>query len=630
MLQLCGIVLLVFFGAATTSYGDSITVPTIAALRNVDVSALTNDTTALVIDYYLPGEVVHHGGWETHGRGGGFFRWRAGNLTPDDGGRFIAPNAYSSDGRWERMLNGAVANVKMWGAKGDGETNAIDTIAFQKAVDACVFPWTSELLVPAGTYILTNTIVFRNTLHLRGEGMLNNTMIFMPSSFGKDIFRTSNANSALKGGIHGTNDVFYNVDDELIDYDHGLIVEELQIAFLESTETMSTNAILVLSRPGEAMTLRNLMLGGGGYGIRCLGVGTPGLRVNNVSVGYQTVAGISIESLVLDDGSLAGGFGCASLATVSGDCFSQNKSQTSSLIRLYRCTPNVTITDFKAEGEFGAGVIRYELPPDVNSHDAMGILKIKGGTYNGTASYGSPHDLVVLSGDTNTLRTASVSIEGINVSGCKNLIRDEITGRNVEADVDLYSGSAQTACRLPIHYEGTVAQGYDGDTNAFLGTSRLVMGQTAYSYLYATNTGWYRVMMPLTIGHTHIAGKLVISSYGKESTELQIDVTPGFSAGPSITVSRASLGSTTPIVTQARAFWWWSSPINTYWAGVDIKVGNPWVSAYREKEKRITFALDLNGDEVFDSAQIQLLGIPIPVSDTLPTNYVSTVVNTYR
>src|SRR5690348_479539 len=79
-------------------------VQTMVDLRAIDVSGLTNDTTVLMVDYYLPSQVVYQGGGETHGRGGGFFRWRTGNSSSDDGGRFIAPNSNSNLGRWERML----------------------------------------------------------------------------------------------------------------------------------------------------------------------------------------------------------------------------------------------------------------------------------------------------------------------------------------------------------------------------------------------------------------------------------------------------------------------------------------------------------------------------------------------
>ena len=67
-------------------------------------------------------------------------------------------------------------NVRDFGVFGDGKHD--DTAAFQKAIDAVFVKYSldsapksgQELFVPAGTYRLTRTLVFRNALVLRGEG----------------------------------------------------------------------------------------------------------------------------------------------------------------------------------------------------------------------------------------------------------------------------------------------------------------------------------------------------------------------------------------------------------------------------------------------------------------------------
>ncbi|MBO4491952.1 MAG: hypothetical protein J5944_11400, partial [Lentisphaeria bacterium] len=71
---------------------------------------------------------------------------------------------------------GYAVNVRDFEAKGDGESD--DTAAFQKALSAAFVEYTEsnlpkslpEVVVPAGTYRLTGTLVFRNALVLRGEG----------------------------------------------------------------------------------------------------------------------------------------------------------------------------------------------------------------------------------------------------------------------------------------------------------------------------------------------------------------------------------------------------------------------------------------------------------------------------
>lgn len=137
-------------------------------------------------------------------------------------------------------------------------------------------------------------------------------------------------------------------------------------------------------------------------------------------------------------------------------------------------------------------------------------------------------------------------------------------------------------------------------------------------------------MQPISLGPRHLAGKLVITAPGRESTELQIDVTPGFGSGPWINVTRSTYGAGNPVVTKARAFYFPASIFSGYWAFVDVYVGNPISSGYYvERERRITFAHDINGYEGFDSGQIQLLN-PLLVSTNLPSGAVSTTVNTFR
>ena len=73
------------------------------------------------------------------------------------------------------MLYAITCNVRDFGAKGDGKTD--DTLAFQKAFKAAFVPRdnnnisfsTPEVFVPAGRYLLKDTLVFFNNLVMRGE-----------------------------------------------------------------------------------------------------------------------------------------------------------------------------------------------------------------------------------------------------------------------------------------------------------------------------------------------------------------------------------------------------------------------------------------------------------------------------
>jgi len=519
------------------------------------------------------------------------------------------------------MLQGETANVKMWGAKGDGVTD--DGPAIQAAVNACFPPWTSELLIPAGFYLVSNTIVFNAGVHIRGEGPYF-TRVIMPIGLRKDIFRSNNANNALKGGLYETsNPVAVNSLGEPVDFDHELLFEGLTIQFDDlSNETASTNAGLVVCNPGEANTIRNVYTSGGGYGIRCLGAGTPGLRVMNVSTFYPTLAGICIEPLVMSNGTrVAYAAGTVSLMGIGGDSHGMTKPPTASLLRITNCNVIVSVYDFKSEGAFGAGIFDYRLADS----GGFGSLTIHGGTVNAADIYG-PVDLVVLKGDTNWGATANLNIEGgLNLNGVRYLIRDEVSPRNVDSEI--YGGPWQTACRLPIHYQG---MSYPDVTAGRVNASRLVRGQTAFSYVTATNTGWYRVM--IEVGN-HLAGNLKLIAYGRQSTELQIDVTPtGGTTGDgiSINVVRAPYLVANAVVTQARAFSYWDTARSGWWCGVDINIGNPLSPTLSELEKRLTLALDIDGIQSPDAEVVQLLGSPVPVGTTLPGTYDQKTVNTYR
>ncbi len=505
-----------------------LSVQNISELQSLNMSGITNKSVALVLGYYAPSD-----------RGGGMFQWNSSSTATNDGGRYITTNSWAGGaGRWVRMLNGETANVKMWGATANPVHD--DTTNIQYAVNACGFGWTEELLFPSGSYKVTDTIVFPSQLHIRGEGQVNNTHVIMPagSQFQKDIFRTGLANRYLTG-------------DSVIpgyDLDHGLVFENMYIAFDGVEETRNTsNACLVVCSPGEGNEIRNLHLLSGGYGIRCIGGGAPGLRVRNVSVGNQAIAGISVEPMVINSSEQDNG-GSINLSGISGDYRWNSYAGTASLIRLYHSIATVSIHSFKAEGEFGGGVIQASLPAGWPGNP-MGSIGIYGGTYSSGPLEGQtnvPRDFVVLKGPSESpSRTPSVYIDRVNLSGTRYLIRDEVTGRNVSPPDNLGVGLMQGVCRLPTEYEGY---------NYGWLRSRLVVGGDAlYTFLPPTN-GWYRVMGPVT-GNPSIGGRLVISSL-MESSEVSVQVYPGGGiTGAEINVIRTVRdgGSYRPMVTKIRA-----------------------------------------------------------------------------
>ena len=591
-------------GSLTTHSADAAFLhkPTIATLKQE--TSQTNGDVAFVLGYYGTGD-----------RGGGWFTWQSGTTNADDGGRYLAPESNSATGRWARVFSGETVNVKMWGAAGDGRRN--DTTNIQNAVNAC-HGLTLELLFPYGTYLVTNTIVFRaEQLHLRGElargGPPGGSCIHMPPGIQKDILRSVNADNALNGRPS--------------DFDHYLLVENLNLAFEGKEKTRNAqNACLVICRPGEANTIRNIMTESGAYGIRCLAAGSPGLNLRDVSLNDAAVAGVSVEPL---PGQNYASGGPISFIGISGDHRWDSSASNACLMLFSNCVAVVNIQDVKAEAAFGGGLIHHRWPDPATGWDAakaMGSLNIRNVSFDGGPSYGGlapPLDLIVLRGGQ---RTASVLVEMVNLVSVRYLIRDEVSDRNIDADVNTYNGLSQLTARTPLAYEA-----FDLGSSSYPNRgklSRLTIGQTAISYFTPKIPGWYRVMMPMNAGRTRLAGNLVISCYATESTELQVDINTS-SGVPYINVARPTYDNgKSPAVTRARAFRYWDNDIKGYWAYVDIKVERI-LPTGQAKLNRIMLASDINGMEMLGTGMIQLLP-PYPVSSSTPAKAVVTDVPIVR
>lgn len=123
-----------------------------------------------------------------------------GRPTPD-GGFYI--NGPKADDYWE-AIDKSVANVKRFGATGDGATN--DHAALQAAVNAMVAGTSSEVVLAAGNYVIAEPITFTPTdsshqFRMRGIGHFNDTrtLISAAASFTGDAL--------LKSVGHTTNGV---------------------------------------------------------------------------------------------------------------------------------------------------------------------------------------------------------------------------------------------------------------------------------------------------------------------------------------------------------------------------------------------------------------------------------------
>lgn len=117
---------------------SAVSVPTIAALRALDVSNLANGTVITVAGYYTAGD----------GGGGEFRIDTADTATADDGGSVIATG---SGARAKAIFAGTV-NARRYGAKGNASND--DTAALQAAIDYAAAN-ASTTLIPDGDYRTT-------------------------------------------------------------------------------------------------------------------------------------------------------------------------------------------------------------------------------------------------------------------------------------------------------------------------------------------------------------------------------------------------------------------------------------------------------------------------------------------
>jgi hypothetical protein len=135
-----------------------------------------------------PGEMVITAGYYAANDGGATtYVWDASDNRADDGGAVIRPAALAAPGSWVIVLADGVANVRCWGARGDG--TADDTAALQACADFCFGPSAaphgrdtarhSQMYIPAGTFNITKpiAITYAHGVAVMGAGRFSTNVI---------------------------------------------------------------------------------------------------------------------------------------------------------------------------------------------------------------------------------------------------------------------------------------------------------------------------------------------------------------------------------------------------------------------------------------------------------------------
>lgn len=163
-------------------------VSTIAALKALTITSTTTNTAVYVNGYYASGD-----------GGGGWFYFNSASSATDNGGTIIQPT--SGSGRWLRIINDGILNVRYFGAVGDGATD--DTTAIQAALTLAT-TLGQTVYLPASTYVHTGLTIYSNTT-LLGDGV--SSVLYTKNSSNADALTTYNANALFgtnsQGGVAG-------------------------------------------------------------------------------------------------------------------------------------------------------------------------------------------------------------------------------------------------------------------------------------------------------------------------------------------------------------------------------------------------------------------------------------------
>lgn len=409
----------------TTNYVPIMSLRSIEALR----SAIPTAPVALVHSYY-----ANNSGPYSE-RGGGTFVLRKDIPAIDDGGWHIVPRV--GGGVWERVLNGATANVCMFGAIGNDYTD--NTLTFSNAAYACRLGFSGEMVIPIGGFVKTNKTVIGN-VHWHGESRSQSRVIMTADV---DAFRTELADDALRLR-EGETPSWY--------YDEDLSFEDMTINL---PRWGSNSSALVVYQPGEANSTSGLHLNGGGWGIKILGMGTPGLRNHDSTMANQYHASIEVQGWI--NGHWRGYGGPMIVDGLSSDHRRVDSDATASVIYINRAYGPVSINGLKVEGQYGGGVVRYwfsEGTPGI-ADDTLASVRITDSTYNRDGIPNVPFcDFLVLQSD--GARTASAILQNINPTNVRWLIREDVQGTHVPNGPGYLQGTI-----APVTYQAPTARQVD-------------------------------------------------------------------------------------------------------------------------------------------------------------------------
>lgn len=247
----------------------------------------------------------------------------------------------------------------------------------------------NEFFIPRGEYYISKPIVFPAGCRIHGESIL---LTNIHATNGNDLFRTQQAQYTIDNGKPPTA------------YDEGVMIENL--ALVLGKDGVTGNGI-TMCQPGEGHCLRNLRTFYGASGVHVIGVGSPGLRLQNATMVDHGVASIHITGG--PNNSLHWG-GPTALRDISSD---SRRIPGIPLLWMDGVATSVEIDVCKMEGFFDC-MVRYDRSPfDFKSPaaptgvpDNLAAVRLNMPTWNCGPNYGR---LV-------TIRNGPVSVDAYGMS----------------------------------------------------------------------------------------------------------------------------------------------------------------------------------------------------------------------
>jgi hypothetical protein len=258
--------------------GGAQVVSSIAALRALLKTSASKN--ARVTGYYAAGD----------GGGGAYYYDSTDTTTADNGGTVIVA---ADGGRWKLEYESWV-NARQFGAKGDGVAD--DTAALQAAIAyvsntynriVSTSPWggTCRLLIPAGYYKLTDSIIVNSKVAVEGEGQseYSSGTRLLQTVANKDVFTLTPTTGSFSFSVE--NIVFINNvagTGNLITVNNNGVKQVNSQRYIGCTFANPQNQSLLLT--GDDIVVENCLFDVSGYSGFAVQLGTATALASNVRI----------------------------------------------------------------------------------------------------------------------------------------------------------------------------------------------------------------------------------------------------------------------------------------------------------------------------------------------------------